>query len=224
MKISRIAIAAISLLMLVGSASPAQPGPLDAAGTVTHLTGTLYARKASGALKVLSAKSLVEQGDLLVTGKATYARIQFAEDTELTLGPDSQLDIERISFDQQQPADDRAVFKLIRGQVRSVAGRPGRNADAIQLVTPIGILHIGTATVIVDYVASTQAGGASASLYRHVMLAAVEPMLTDGQVRMIDVPLNPWIALCDHSLPCEAGEGWGGGTPARPFDNTRQST
>ena len=214
MTISRKVIASIFLMTLVGSASPAQPGSLDAGGTVTHLNGTLYARKASGVVKVLSAKSLVEQGDLLVTGKATYARIQFAQDTELTLGPDSQLDIERFSFDQQMPANDRAVFKLIRGQIRSVAGQLGRNADAVQLVTPLGTLDIGAATVIVDYVVPTKTTAASASLYRHVILAAVEPRLVDDRVRMTDAPWDASIPLSS-----EAGEAWGRGLQ-KEFDWT----
>ncbi len=165
-------------LLLAGILLTVLAGPALADGTVTHLSGTLYVKKANGTLKTLSEKSAVEQGDILVSGKTTYARLRFADDSEISLGPDSQLSIERFAFAVANPSDDHAVFNLVKGKVHSVSGQLGkRSANRSEIRTPLGTIGIGAANVIVEYAAPTKT--ASEPAYRRVMFAAVEPMLID---------------------------------------------
>ena len=167
-----------AMLSLAGALLTMLAGPALADGTVTHLSGTLYVKKANGTLKTLSEKSAVEQGDMLVSGKTTYARLRFADDSEISLGPDSQLSIESFAFATANPSDDHAVFNLVKGKVHSVSGQLGkRSANRSEIRTPLGTIGIGAANVIVEYAAPTKT--ASEPAYRRVMFAAVEPMLID---------------------------------------------
>ena len=61
------------------------------AGQITHLSGTLSAKKADGTSKLLAVKSDVAEGDTLSTEKETYARIKFADGGEVVLRPGTQL-------------------------------------------------------------------------------------------------------------------------------------
>jgi hypothetical protein len=174
-----------AMLIVITALFAALPDSVYANGTVTHLSGTLYVKKGNGTLKTLSEMSIVEQGDLLVSGKATYARIRFTDDSELSLGPDSRLSIERFSFDETNPKDDEAAFSLIKGKVHSIGGRLGkRSAERSELRTPLGTIGIGAASVIVEYAAPTKT--AAHTTYRPVIFAALEPSLIDYRLATSD--------------------------------------
>ena len=120
---------AISLLLtfLLLSIVPAMAGEI--AGTVTHLSGPLFALKTDGTRKALSQKSKVEAGDTLITEKRTYARIKFIDNSEVTLRPGSQLVVEKFSYDKKKPEQDSAVFNLVKGGLRAVSGNVGKRGD-----------------------------------------------------------------------------------------------
>ena len=128
------------------------------AGTVVNLSGPLLARKASGAVKVLTTKSEVENGDTLISEKNTYARIRFIDDSEVTLRPGSQFKIENFAYDEGQPEKDSAVFNLIKGGLRSVTGALGkRNKERYGLKTPTATIGIRGTTFIAEYVPPSDA-------------------------------------------------------------------
>lgn len=101
----------------------------DAAGTVTYLSGALFAKKADGSTKALSKNSVVEPGDTLITEKRTYARIKFKDNSEITLRPESQFKLEAFSYDEARPKEDKAVMELIKGGLRSLSGHVGKRGD-----------------------------------------------------------------------------------------------
>lgn len=101
----------------------------EIAGTVTHVSGPLFALKGDGTRKALSTKSAVEQGDTLVTEKRTYARIKFIDNSEVTLRPGSQLVVEKFFYDKNKPEKDSAVFNLVKGGLRAVSGKVGKRGD-----------------------------------------------------------------------------------------------
>lgn len=143
------------------------------AGTVTHLSGPLLAKKADGAVKVLSQKSTVEQGDTLVTEKDTYARIKFVDDSEMTLRPNSQVKIDDFSFEDDQPQKDKASFSLVKGGLRAVTGTLGkRSKEKFGVNTPTATIGIRGTIFIAEYVPPED--GAVAA-YRFASLAAMAP-------------------------------------------------
>ena len=63
------------------------PGPAAAApvGEVTHVSGVCMVRKVDGSPKVLAAKTLVEQGDVVVTSYNAYVRLKFTDDAVVAI-------------------------------------------------------------------------------------------------------------------------------------------
>ena len=114
------------------------------AGTVTHLSGPLFVKKADKTTKALSINSIVEDGDILVTEKRTYARIKFMDNGEITLRPGSQLKISNFHFDQAAPQKDSAVFDLVKGGIRSVTGLVGKrgNQNSYRMETPNAVCGV----------------------------------------------------------------------------------
>lgn len=142
------------LLLLLGLHAHAA----QVAGTVTDLSGPLLAKKGDGTVKVLSQKSLVEQGDLLVTEKETYARIKFLDNSEVTLKPGTQFKIDSFSYEQDKPQNDSALFSLLKGGLRAVSGAVGkRSRERTGLNTPAATIGIRGTIYIVEYVAPDDA-------------------------------------------------------------------
>jgi len=127
-------------------------------GTVVNLSGPLLVHRANGVDKVLSSKSTVEQGDVLVSEKDTYAQIKFIDNSEITLRPNTQFKIENFSYDADKPDNDHALFSLIKGGLRSITGLLGkRNHDRYGLSTPTATIGIRGTIFIAQYVPPTKA-------------------------------------------------------------------
>jgi hypothetical protein len=117
-------------------------------GTVTHLIGALHVKKADGTSRVLSINSIVEEGDTLTTVEGTYGRIQFTDNSEMTLRPNTQIKISNYKYNEAKPQEDSAVFDLTKGGLRAVTGLVGKrgNPDSYKVNVPTGTIGIrGTA-------------------------------------------------------------------------------
>lgn len=142
-----------SLLLLAALCAATAVQAETAAGTVTHLSGPLLAKKANGSVRVLGAKSAVEPGDTLSTQNKGYAQIRFSDGSTLILEPDTVLTIDRFSYDAGKPAADSIAFTLVQGGVRSNAGLLGkRSKDRVEMVTPTANIGMQAANVVVKYV------------------------------------------------------------------------
>lgn len=107
----------------------------ESAGTIRYMSGTLVAQRADGSVRVLSPKSQVQTGEVLVTGDRSYAQAVMNDGTKMTLRPNSNLKIESFQFKEAEPKADNAVFRLIKGGFRTVTGLIGKrgNVDAYKL-------------------------------------------------------------------------------------------
>jgi hypothetical protein len=127
-------------------------------GTVTDLDGSLLVTRANGSIKVLALNSEIEQGDILSSRSQTYAKLTLADNSTVTLGPDTDLKLERFVYYKHVRDNDGAQFALARGSVRITAGLLGtRDGDTFTLATPTATLDIRGATLVVQYVAPDQA-------------------------------------------------------------------
>jgi len=180
-----IAINALLLLVLLVTEAGAYAAE---AGVVTHLSGPLLAKKADGTVMILSQKSIVEQGDTLISEKDTYARIKFIDNSEITLRPNSQLKVENFSFDEAKPENDHAIFGLIKGGLRAITGLLGkRSKERFGLNTPSATIGIRGTIFIAEYIPEEQPevvayGRASMSM------AALDPSHLSPQSTMTDEP------------------------------------
>jgi len=112
--------------------------PLQAAevsGKIGYMSGALVAQRPDGTIKVMAPKSEVQEGDMLVTAKDSYAQVLMNDGTRMTLRPNSNLKIETYQFRQDAPKTDSAVFRLLKGGFRTITGLIGKrgNPDAYQL-------------------------------------------------------------------------------------------
>ena len=163
-----VALLSMALWLLLAGQASAAP----VAGTVIQLSGPLLAKKASGAVKILSVRSEVENGDTLVTEKNTYALVRFIDNSEITLRPASTLTIENFSFDGASQEGDQARFNLVKGGLRSVTGLLGkRSKEKFELKTPTATIGIRGTTFIAEYVpmASGAPGSRPGGLYVQVL-------------------------------------------------------
>lgn len=114
-------------LLLVGLAW-APLAQAATAGQVTHLSGTLSAKRVDGTTKLLSIKSEVHEGDTLSTETETYARIKFADGGEVVMRPGSQLKIETYAYNAAKPESDNIVMNMFKGGLRAVTGLIGKRS------------------------------------------------------------------------------------------------
>lgn len=95
-------------------------------GTVTHLSGPLFATTENGVKKILAPRSEINSGDTLMTAEKTYARIKFVDEGEVTLRPNTQFKIENFNYQAQKPEEGNAFFNLIKGGLRAISGVIGK--------------------------------------------------------------------------------------------------
>jgi hypothetical protein len=137
----------LPLVALVMWCLPSQAQPV---GSVAKLSGVLLARSPDGVFRVLATNSQVREGDTLSTQPDTYALVVFKDDAEVLLQPGTTLVVTRYTYDPDQPARDKVELRLVKGGVRSTAGKlASRNADATVLATPQGDLK-GNASMVVS--------------------------------------------------------------------------
>ncbi|MFA6016225.1 MAG: FecR domain-containing protein [Gallionellaceae bacterium] len=126
------------LFLLFGSAVEAA----EVAGKIGYMSGTLVAKRADGSVKIMAPKSEVLEGDLLETGKNSFAQVILKDGMKMTVRPYSNLKIESYQFNKEAPKEDVAVFNLVKGGFRTVTGLIGKrgNSDAYKL-------KVATATI-----------------------------------------------------------------------------
>ena len=133
-------------VILMGSAAAsAQSAP---AGRVKTATGAAHVVHA-GSESAVQPGHIVYQGDLIRTGPDGRIGLTLNDDTRLSLGPDSELRLDRFSY---APADGQLALaiKLIRGVAAYVSGRIAKLApDAIRIETPTAILGVRGTTLAI---------------------------------------------------------------------------
>ena len=113
-------------------------------GTITHLSGPISVLKADGS-RVEGASGLVlAVGDTVVSGAAGFARIEMTDKAELVVRPNTQLKIERYTFEVDRPSADDSVLSVLKGGLRTVTGLIGKRGkqDAYQLKTTTATIGI----------------------------------------------------------------------------------
>jgi hypothetical protein len=98
-------------------------------GTITHVSGPLFATKANGTQKALTPRSAIDSGDTLFTTDNTYARIKFVDEGEVTLRPNTQFKVEDYHYNPKKPAEGNSFFSLIKGGLRAISGFIGQRGS-----------------------------------------------------------------------------------------------
>ena len=115
------------------------------AGSITHLSGVLFATRADGTSKLLSVKSEIMEGDTLRTEKDTFARIKFIDNGEVVLRPETVFKVDAYAYKPvpTEKQQDNILFSLLKGGLRSVTGLLGkRSPDKFKMSTTTATIGI----------------------------------------------------------------------------------
>jgi hypothetical protein len=127
-----------ALVLLAGFAPAAMAGDV---GQIKTAKGGVFIVR-GGQEIVAAAGTPLQQSDRLVTKADGSAGITFKDNSLLSLGPDSMLDISHFSFDtKDQP--DALEATLHRGTLSAVSGKiVARSPEAMRIKTPTTVLGV----------------------------------------------------------------------------------
>ncbi len=123
------------------ASAPAQPQAPYPAGVVTLAEGNASLAPAGAAPRVARVGDLISEGDVLVTTKDGELHMVMQDTGFMALRPNSRLVVMHYKADGGD--DDKGVFSLVAGGLRSITGWIGRfNTRAYQVRTPTATIGI----------------------------------------------------------------------------------
>ena len=138
-----IAVATVALALL-GTAVLAATD----VGRVKTAHGSVRIQRGVQPLGVIAGMRL-QQGDVIITGADGSAGIVFADDSRLSVGPNTTLAIDKFVFD---PTTHRGSFQtsLKQGTLAAVSGKLARQSpDAMSIRTPVAVMAVRGTRVLV---------------------------------------------------------------------------
>ena len=140
----------VAVLVFVGAfAAPAYAQDRPVAGRVKISSGAAFVVR-DGAPMPAVAGQVVYEADGLRTGADGKIGVTLNDDTRLSLGPNSELKLDRFTF---APADSNfsMVLQFIKGAATYVSGRIAKLApDSIRLETPAAIIGVRGTTLAIS--------------------------------------------------------------------------
>lgn len=106
---------------------------------------TLLARGAvtaqlGGEARLVNRGAAVYQGEVLSSGRGSFAVIEYSDGTRMTLRPNSQLRIEHFDTDE---GEESALVSLFKGGIRAITGFiAGRNPEGFNVRTNVATIGI----------------------------------------------------------------------------------
>lgn len=133
----------------VTAAAPAfaqQPSP---AGRIKVVAGDAVIVRANGMVPAQNGAA-VYQSDSLRTGKDGRVGITLSDDTQVSIGPGSEVRLDSFLFEPGQ-GQLALVLKFIRGTAAYVSGQIAKLApDAVRLETPAAIVGVRGTTLALE--------------------------------------------------------------------------
>ncbi len=124
------------LIIAIGLGSPR---PADAREGETVAVVQRAVIRADGTTETLDVGQPVRTGDIIATGTAGQAQILFPDTTRIVVGPNSQVEIDRMLFRENNTAR-RLTVTAVRGSFRFLSGQsPSR---AYRLRTPTATMGV----------------------------------------------------------------------------------
>lgn len=166
-------------------AALASAGALASTGSVTHVAGTLSAKKADGATRVLSPRSQVGTGDVVSTERDSHAQIRFSDGAEVTLRPSSSFRIDNFAFAKENPKEDSFLTSVLAGGLRFVTGLIGsRNRGKFSVGTATATIGIRGTTFSAHDCIATPCAGLKPAVYVGVSNGRVNLSNPAGQLNL----------------------------------------
>jgi hypothetical protein len=141
------AAAAFLVLVLAPAAFAQQSNP--AAGRIKVVSGSAFIVRSSGTVAARAGDE-VFASDALQTGADGSLGVTLKDDTRLSLGPSSEVRLERYVYAPDSGALGM-VLNFVRGMTAYVSGRIAKMApDSIRLETPAAIVGVRGTTLAIN--------------------------------------------------------------------------
>jgi hypothetical protein len=134
------------VFVLALAVAPAFGQPPNAAGRIRIVSGSAFIVRAGGLVPAQAGQTVFES-DSLRTGADGRLGVTLKDDTRVSLGPASEVRLDRFAF---APAQGQLGFalRIVRGVVAYVSGKIAKLApDAIRLETPAAIVGVRGTTL-----------------------------------------------------------------------------
>jgi hypothetical protein len=138
-----------ALVFVCAAAAPVIAQERPAAGRIKVSTGSAFIVR-DGAQVPAQVGQIVFESDGLRTGADGKVGLTLNDDTRLSLGPNSELKLERFMY---APADSGfgLVLKFVKGAATYVSGRIAKlSPDSIRLETPAAIIGVRGTTLAIS--------------------------------------------------------------------------
>ena len=117
-------------------------------GQIKNITGQVFLLR-NGVERSAKAGDLVEQTDVVTTGPKSSAGITFIDNSRLSMGPDSQIELKQFRFNATTH-EGEFLADMHRGTLAIVSGQIAkRSPDAMRVKTPTTILGVRGTTFAV---------------------------------------------------------------------------
>jgi hypothetical protein len=128
---------AVAVILLLGAAEAAP----TSVGLVKLAEGTAVVQRGDQTLPARPGLSLLE-GDMLRTGADGRLGVILRDDTRVSLGPETEVRIDRFLFAPSQ-GQLALVLKMLRGAAAYVSGKIAKlSPDAVRVETPVAIVGV----------------------------------------------------------------------------------
>ena len=135
-------------LAVVAVAGPAAAQPTTA-GRIDRVAGTAVILRAGTQVPLKTGDTVLET-DVLRTGPDGRIGVTLKDDTRLSLGPASEVRVEKFLYSPQEGKIGLAL-RVVRGLMAYVSGRIAKIApDAVRLETPAAIVGVRGTTLVIQ--------------------------------------------------------------------------
>lgn len=118
----------------------------DPVATVIEINPRTFAYDVDGERRTLNLEDLLYSGERVTTNRKGYAFLEFADSTEITVGPNSKFEIDEVVMANSRRAS-KFVVSTVTGSFRFVSGKSAKRTYKIK--TPTAVLGIrGTDFII----------------------------------------------------------------------------
>ena len=110
------------------------------AGTATFVRGVATAQGKDGGARIINTGAPLRAGDVLRTARNSYAVLRLADDSKITLRPDTVFEIEDFN---KEAGTGSVLLRLFKGGMRAITGLVAkRNPKAFRLRSPTATIGI----------------------------------------------------------------------------------
>ena len=96
---------------------------------IAETRGAVSVVKAGGKRPVVSPQSTLDEGDIVITEANSTAVLAFTDGSKVALRPNTRFGIERYHYAAAHPEQDRGLFSLLAGGLRTLTGMIGKRGN-----------------------------------------------------------------------------------------------